>query len=111
MSEHAVYLRLTTFTTRVFGMPLNPHLFRRIDGTTISVLAPEQIDTARALLGHSSVKTTQESYIAANGIVASRRHAKIIATLRRRLPGGRKRRRTVSLLPSSNHPPSGTNRG
>lgn len=111
MSEHALYLRLTNFTKRMFGLPLNPHLFRRIGATTISVLAPEQIDTARALLGHSSVKTTQESYIAANGIAASRRHAKIIASLRRRLPGGRKRRGMGSLSPSSSHPQSGTNRG
>ena len=111
MSEHAVYLRLTKFTKRMFGLPLNPHLFRRIDGTTISALAPDQIDTARALLGHSSVKTTQEHYVVAEGIAASRRHGKIIAALRRRLPGGRKRRRSGSSSRSSRHPQSGTNRG
>ena len=85
MSEHAVYMRLTEFTKANFGHRINPHTFRHITATSISLLNPEEIDTARALLGHSSCKTTQQHYIAADSIKASKRHAAIISRLRKRL--------------------------
>jgi site-specific recombinase XerD len=87
MSEHAVYLRLTQFTAKHFGHRINPHSFRHMGATSISILKPEEIDTARALLGHSSRKTTLHHYVAADSVIASHCHAAIIRQLRKRLPG------------------------
>lgn len=95
-SDHSVYLRLTHFTSKQLGEPINPHAFRRIGATTISILKPKEIDTARALLGHSSRKTTLQYYVEADSVMAGRRHAAIIHRLRRSLPGVSSRRKPVA---------------
>ena len=102
MSEHAVYMVVTQFTAAQFGHRINPHAFRHIAATSISLLKPEEIDTARALLGHSSCKTTLHHYVAANSVIAGRRHALIINRLRKRLPGPSSRGKASEseLLPS-----------
>jgi hypothetical protein len=94
MTEHSVYLRITKATRRLFGQPINPHRFRHTDATTISVAAPDQVDTARALLGQSTSKTTRDHYIIGDGIRASRRRAALIRSLRKRLPGAKRKKRS-----------------
>ncbi len=95
ISEHGLSLQMTKFTRRELNDHINPHKFRRMVATSISVLKPEEIDTARAMLGHATRKTTHEHYIAAEAILASQRHAQLIHRLRRTLPGT-KRPRNVS---------------
>ena len=96
MSEHSIYLRVTKFTKKELGQPINPHAFRHMAATSISILNPEEIDTARALLGHSTRTTTEQHYIAADAILASQRHARLIQKLRRTLPGRLKLRTPAS---------------
>ncbi len=96
MNEHGIYLRVTKFTNRQLGGPINPNAFRHMAATSISILNPEQIDTARALLGHSTPATTQQHYIAADAILTSQRHARLIHRLRRSLPGAKVRRASPS---------------
>jgi integrase len=93
MSEHAMYLRITEFTRLELGDKINPHQFRHIAATSISILAPEIIDTARALLGHSTQTTTLQHYVTADSVIASRRHAELIRALRKNLPGAKRRSR------------------
>jgi integrase/recombinase XerD len=97
MSEHSVYLMLTQFTGKQLGHRINPHAFRHVGATSISIMKPEEIDSARALLGHSSSKTTLQHYVAADSIIASRRHAAIIRQLRRSLPGRSSGRKPTAI--------------
>jgi len=83
LAEHSIHTRLRELTTQAFGIAIGPHAFRHIFASSVSMLAPEQIDGARAALGHSSRLTTHRHYVHAAGINASRRHAAIIQRLRR----------------------------
>jgi integrase len=93
MCDHTVYLRITETTQELFGQAINPHRFRHTDATTISIVAPGEVDSARALLGQRSSKTTRDHYIIGDGIRASRRRATLIRSLRRRLPGPKRKKR------------------
>jgi integrase/recombinase XerD len=87
MTDHSVYIAMTSFTRQVFGTALNPHRFRHIGATTIVIAAPEKIEAARAFLAHGDRATTQDHYILGQSLAASRRQASSIARLRRTLPG------------------------
>lgn len=87
MSGHTFYIAMTNFTRAVFGVSMSPHRARHTGATSIVVAAPEKIEAARAFLGHGNDGTTEDHYIIAQSFVASRRHAALIAKLRRTLPG------------------------
>ena len=84
MAEHTIYITVTDLTKRAFGTPLNPHLFRRIFATSVSIANPEAIEGARAALGHTTRRTTQDHYNRASSITAARAHATILQSLRER---------------------------
>jgi integrase len=69
-------------TKRAFGTSLNPHLFRRIFATSVSIADPEAIEGARAALGHATLRTTQHHYNRASAFTAARKHAEIMQRLR-----------------------------
>jgi site-specific recombinase XerD len=84
LAEHTIYLTITDLTKRSFGTSLNPHLFRRIFATSVSIADPEAIEGARTALGHATRLTTQHHYNRASAFTASRKHAKILQRLRAR---------------------------
>ena len=61
-----------------FGIGFTLHDFRRIAATTRSVHDPRNIHLASQLLGHANTRTTDEHYIVADSIVASRTMNRII---------------------------------
>jgi integrase/recombinase XerD len=80
---------ITELTRRAFGEAINPHLFRHIFATSVSLADPEAIEGARAALGHATRPTTQHHYNRATAVTAARNHANIMQRLR-----SRTRRRT-----------------
>jgi len=82
MSEHGIYDQVTRTTRRIFGRPLNPHLIRDCAATSIAECLPEQVRIAGRILGHASLETTENYYIHASSIAASRRHGDAINRLR-----------------------------
>ena len=88
MTDHSVYIAITNFTRRVFGEAINPHRFRHIAVSSLVIAAPEMLEAGRALLTQADTETTKDHYIIGQSLAASRDQADIIATLRRRLPGG-----------------------
>jgi site-specific recombinase XerD len=86
MGAHSIYIAVANFTAKQLGERINPHRFRHIGATSTAIAAPEKHEEARALLTHSDVRTTEERYIIAKSLAASRQHADVIADLRRRLP-------------------------
>lgn len=83
MTSHSVFVCITNFTTEVFGSAINPHRFRHIAATSTVIANPEQTEEARALMGHSKKKMTEDRYIIAQSLAASRQHAALVAQLRR----------------------------
>ena len=47
------------FLRKYVGIHMTPHQFRHFCGTSYLDENPEHMETARALLGHASIKTTQ----------------------------------------------------
>jgi integrase/recombinase XerD len=82
LAEHTIYLAITGLTRLAFGTPLNPHFFRHIFATSVSIADPEAIEGARATLGHSTHLTTQHHYNRASAFTAVRTHADIVRRLR-----------------------------
>jgi site-specific recombinase XerD len=87
LASHTIYIAITELARREFGCHLNPHLFRHIFATTVSLADPGAIDGARAALGHSTRRTTQQHYNRATTITAARIHADILYGLRKRSVG------------------------
>lgn len=67
-----VYGRIVEITTRLFGAPINPHLFRTCAATSIVEDAPEAARMAAPLLGHRYFETTERYYVRAGQIEACR---------------------------------------
>jgi integrase len=84
LAEHTIYLTIAELTKHAFGISLNPHLFRRIFATSVSIADPEAIEGARAALGHATRATTQQHYNRASAFTATRKHAEIMQRLRAR---------------------------
>jgi len=82
LAEHTIYIIITELTQRTFGTALNPHFFRHIFATSVSISDPEAIEGARAALGHATRLTTQHHYNRASAFTAARTHADIMRRLR-----------------------------
>jgi len=82
MKSHGIYLRIRFTTEAAFGVAINPHLFRDIAVTSVADQTPENIGITGPMLGHVSPKTTEDHYLHANQLIAVRRYANSIATLR-----------------------------
>jgi len=84
LAMHTIYIIVTELTKSAFGTSLNPHLFRHIFATSVSIADPEAIEGARAALGHATRRTTQHHYNRASALTAARTHAKMVQRLRAR---------------------------
>jgi integrase/recombinase XerD len=82
LAEHTIYITIAELTRRAFGTVLNPHFFRHIFATSVSIADPEAIEGARAALGHATRRTTQHHYNRASAFTAARTHADVIRRLR-----------------------------
>jgi integrase/recombinase XerD len=71
-------------TKEAFGAPINLHLFRDCAATGIAIAAPERIEIVTAILGHTTIKTSERHYNQARSIEAGRRYHQTIAALRSR---------------------------
>lgn len=86
MGSHSIYCAVANFTKKKLGEAINPHRFRHIAATSTVIGAPEKTEEARAQLTHTDQRMTEDHYIIAQSLAASRDHADLIAQLRKRLP-------------------------
>jgi len=77
-----------------FGIALNPHLFRDCAATWIAIYNPEHVHIVAAILGHSTLETSEKYYNLADGLEAGRRYHDAIEERRNRCapPGGHARK-------------------
>jgi integrase/recombinase XerD len=62
MSHNTTYVHISRLTKEKFGKPINPHLFRDCAATSIALEDPAHLATTIAVLGHTSLKTSERSY-------------------------------------------------
>jgi integrase len=77
-----MHRRICERTRERFGRPINPHLFRDAAATSIAIEDPEHVGIVVAILGHSTIKTSERYYNQATGIDAARHYQNVIAAYR-----------------------------
>ncbi len=82
MKETAVYEQVVHTTERLFGHPINPHLFRDCAMTTLATDDPAHIRVGARLLGHNSLKSGEQHYNHATMLSAVAQYHETLAQLR-----------------------------
>jgi integrase len=85
IEQAALANRIVTHTKAAFGRSVSPHLFRDCAATSIAVDNPKHVGDASLVLGHADHRMTEKHYNHARSLEASRRHAEMLARLRRSL--------------------------
>jgi integrase len=78
---------ITRRTTKAFGWPISPHLFRDCAASTLAHDSPANVRLATPLLGHSNPRMAERHYNQARQIDAGRKHIDALARLRRNVRG------------------------
>jgi integrase len=79
-----IHKRVAAVTRRLFGRPINPHLFRDCFATSVAIRDPGHIRVAAILLGHSQ-RTNEAHYNQARALEAGRLYQQGLVALRRRI--------------------------
>lgn len=74
--------RINKRTAERFGQPVNPHMFRDAAATSIAIEDPKHVGIILAILGHSTLRTSETYYNQATGIEAARRYQNVMAAFR-----------------------------
>lgn len=85
LGARGIHKSISDVTTRAFGAPINPHLFRDIAATSVAIDDPAHVGIAGSLLGHVNPRTAKDHYIHADQVSAGRRHRAAVEGLRRSL--------------------------
>jgi integrase/recombinase XerD len=88
MSEGAIYEQIRNLTRAKFGRGLGPHMFRDCAATSVATEDPEHVLIVPSLLGHSSLRTSQEYYDHAQSNYAVRRYQQHVLARRRQSDAG-----------------------
>jgi integrase len=83
---------ISAFVLRETGVKMHVHLFRHLAVNLHLDANPEDVETARRILGHKSLRTTLRAYADMKTAAAFKRYDEMISTLRER---GRKHPTTV----------------
>jgi integrase/recombinase XerD len=82
MRSAAIRQQIEARTAQAFGNAVWPHLFRDCAVTELVDRAPEELNIAADLLGHTDLGTTRKHYIKSEGMVAHTRVQGLIARRR-----------------------------
>ena len=82
MKETAVYEQIVCTTERLFGHPINPHLFRDCVMTTLATDDPAHVRVGARLLGHRSLRTGEHHYNQATMLSAVAQYHEALTQLR-----------------------------
>ncbi len=85
MGADAIAFQIRRHTEVAFGVSINPHLFRDICATSIAIEDPEHVRMVAAILGHTSLATSERHYNQAQTLEASRRHQASVEVTRREI--------------------------
>jgi len=85
LSGAGIFQAVASETRIAFGKSVHPHLFRDCAATTIAIDDPAHAHVIAAVLGHSSMITSENHYNQAGSIEAGRQYENILAARRRSL--------------------------
>src|SRR5262249_39510177 len=85
MTEIAIHFRIIKLTRAQFGKALCIHLFRDCAATSIAEEDPDHVLITKSVLGHSTLRTSEQHYNHARSRQAMRVHQAGILNLRRTL--------------------------
>jgi integrase len=94
LSEISIYGRMMIASKKLFGVAINPHSFRTIAATFLAETSKEDVYHAGRLLGHRDIKTTEDHYIRASQLTASRKVNRVLAELAADPPAKQPHRRS-----------------
>ena len=83
MTLEGIGLTICRETKAEFGWSINPHLFRDCAATTIALDDPEHAFAIAAILGHSSLATSEKHYNQARMVEAAKAYHHVLAQARR----------------------------
>lgn len=86
IKEQTVYGQIVQTTKKLFGHPINPHLFRDCAMTTLATDDPAHVRVGARLLGHSSLRTGENHYNQATMVSAVTQYHETLAQLRGNTP-------------------------
>jgi len=86
MRPHQIWQLIRNRTQAKFGKALTPHLFRHAAATSIAIEDPAHVRMSAAILGHSTLATTERYYNLATGLEALRRYQKTVQSHRNKSP-------------------------
>ncbi len=105
LGQQTIGYHIMRRTQAEFGIKLNPHGFRDCAATWIAIYDPEHVQIVAAILGHSSLETSERYYNLARGLEAGRRYHGEIKAIRDRAgpptEPGRRRRRANAHQPAT----------
>jgi len=81
MADQSIRNAIKRRTRAAYGRDLTPHLFRDASVTTLVRDAPASAQLTKAILGHSTIETTNKHYNQARMVDASRRHTSLMEQL------------------------------
>lgn len=80
----SIYGIVTETTRKELGRPVNPHLFRDCASTSIAIAVPKSVRIVMPVLGHGTLRTSEESYNQARSFEAFGHWHELLANLRGR---------------------------
>ncbi len=89
----SIYLIVTEITRKELGRPVNPHLFRDCASTSIAIAVPKNVRIVMPVLGHRTLRTSEEAYNQARSFEAFGHWHECLATLGEK-PRDQPRKRT-----------------
>lgn len=81
LNGHAIYLLFVSYTRKLFGSAINPHLLRDCAASSMWPRSPSVALAAGHLLGHTNFRTTKKYYIHAKQIEAGRKVSQVLCEL------------------------------
>jgi len=82
ISSHEVYNCFMNTTKHLFGVAINPHLFRDCAATSLSLVSTAAARAAAPLLGHRYFSTTERHYVRAQQLEASRTLNTVLSSIK-----------------------------
>jgi len=82
MQENSICYQVCAVTERLLGRRISPHLFRDCAATFIAEQAPEQVRIIARILGHSTLRASENNYNQAGMLSAQQRYLAVLETQR-----------------------------
>lgn len=82
MAEPSIIKQIKLRTRAAFGRPLSPHMFRDSCATWIAIFDPSHVRIIAAILGHGTLRTSEQHYNQARNLEAGDKYHAVLQGIR-----------------------------